>query len=923
MIDNPRFRRIDVPLAERVADLLARLSLAEKVAMLHQHQPAVDRLGLAAFTTGTEALHGLAWLGEATVFPQAIGLATSWNLGLLRRVGAAVGDEVRGLHHKDPARCGLNVWAPVVNPLRDPRWGRNEEGYAEDPYLTGLMGDAYARGLAGDHPRVLRTAPTLKHFLGYNNETDRCTTSSNLGPRVLREYELPAFRPAVERGSAVAVMAAYNLVNGRPAHVTPYLEDELRTWAGGEILVVSDAYAPSNLADPHQQAAYPDHAESHAAALRAGIDSFTDADDRSEVTIGRIDEAMRRGLIDEADVDRAVRRALTLRVRLGEFDPADTHPYAQVTHEVINCVAHRELARRAATEAITLLKSQCRLLPLDPRRHRTVAVIGPLAARVHTDWYSGTLPYACTPRNGLAEVWGRENIRDAEGVDRIALRLGDRYLAADADGVRLTTEPAAFDVFDWGGGVVTLRSTVNGRFLRAGELGLVADSAGPSEWVVHEMFRLERGPDGTVALRSHSSPGNPDRGALTAQLGLGPRAARFTLETIVDGAAHAADVAAGADAVVLVLGNHPLVNGRETEDRADLKLPPAQDRLLREVHAANPATALVVVSGYPYEIGWADQHLPAVLWTAHGGQELGHALADVLTGAADPGGRLTQTWYRSGCELPDLLDYDIITNDATYQYYRGTPLYPFGHGLSYTTFDYSTLDIATPAAGPGDVVTVTAWVTNTGSRPGAEVVQLYTHQQLSRVKQPLRQLRGFRKIELVPGETRLVSFELAVDDLRFWDITTNAYVVETARHTIMLGRSSSDIRLTGTLAVRGTRIGPRRAVAHPIAAVDHDEYSGITLVASADPIRGEAVRATEDGAWYCLAGLDLTDTSTLTIDGDGTPVTLRLDDPYAGDELATATPGSAAAPTRAAGLHDVYVVMDHGTRITSITFSPT
>ena len=316
----PPFRRPDLPLAERVDDLLGRLTLPEKVALLHQHQPAVDRLGLAAFKTGTEALHGVAWLGEATVFPQAVGLATSWNPDLVRRVGAAAGDEVRGLHHKDPARVGLNVWAPVVNPLRDPRWGRNEEGYAEDAYLSGLIGDAYARGLAGDHPRVLRTAPTLKHFLGYNNETDRCTTSSNLSQRVLREYELPAFRRPIENGSAVAVMAAYNLVNGRPAHVSPYLNDDLRTWTGDEVYVVSDAYAPSNLADPQQQAWFTDHAESHAAALKAGIDSFTDVDDRSHITTERIHEAMRRGLIDAADVDRSVRRARPIRTRRREFD---------------------------------------------------------------------------------------------------------------------------------------------------------------------------------------------------------------------------------------------------------------------------------------------------------------------------------------------------------------------------------------------------------------------------------------------------------------------------------------------------------------------------------------------------------------------------------------------------------------------------
>jgi beta-glucosidase len=640
------------------------------------------------------------------------------------------------------------------------------------------------------------------------------------------------------------------------------------------------------------------------------------------VTIERVTEAMRRGLIDEQDVDRAIRRALTLRFRLGEFDPAGSHPYAGVTSDVINSPAHQELARRAATESITMLKSECCLLPLDPRKHRTVAVVGPLAARNHTDWYSGSLPYAITVRDGLAEVLGADNVRYAEGVDRIALRLGDQYLAADADGVRLTGEVAGFDVFDWGNGVVTLRSTVNGLFLRVSPDGsrLEASSSGPSEWVVREMFRLDRGPDGTVALRSHSSPGNPDTGALTAQLGLGPRAARFAVETLVDGAAYAADVAAVADAVVVVLGNHPLINGRETEDRTDLKLPPAQDRLLHEIYAANHNAALVVVSSYPYEIGWAEVHLPAVLWMSHGGQELGHALADVLTGRQDPGGRLTQTWYRSATELPDILDYDIITNDATYQYYRGTPLYPFGHGLSYTTFDYANLDISENCAEAGETVTVTAWVTNTGPRAGSEVVQLYTHQQLSRVKQPLRQLRGFAKVVLEPGESRLVSFPLDIDDLRFWDITTNRFVVETARHKIMVGRSSSDIRLTGTLAVRGTRIGPRRAVEHPIAAGDHDEYSGITLVAGADPVRGEAVRATEDGAWYCLAGIDLAGVAQVAVDGDGPPVTVRLDDPYAGEKLATVPAGGSATAASSGGVHDLYLVMDAGTRIGSISF---
>ena len=252
------FRDPDEPLPARIDDLLGRLTVAEKLALLHQYQAAVPRLGIGSFRTGTEALHGLAWLGPATVFPQALGLATTWNTGLVERIGAAVGAEVRGFHHKDPERAGLNVWAPVVNPLRDPRWGRNEEGYAEDPLLTGVIGTAYARGLRGDDPRYLRTAPTLKHFLGYNNETDRATTSSAMGPRVLREYELPAFRAPLAAGAAVAVMPSYNLVNGRPAHLSPLINDELRSWTADDLLVVTDAFAGSNIAGA--QAYHADHA---------------------------------------------------------------------------------------------------------------------------------------------------------------------------------------------------------------------------------------------------------------------------------------------------------------------------------------------------------------------------------------------------------------------------------------------------------------------------------------------------------------------------------------------------------------------------------------------------------------------------------------------------------------------------------------
>jgi beta-glucosidase len=940
MTEAGTFRDRALPLSSRVSDLLCRLTLEEKVGLLHQHQAPVPRLEVGPFRTGTEALHGLAWLGPATVFPQAIGLASTWSPDLVRQVGAAVGDEVRGSHHKDPSGAGLNVWAPVVNPLRDPRWGRNEEGYAEDPWLTGVMATAYAHGLRGDHPEYLKTAPTLKHFLGYNNETRRDSTSSGLSPRVLREYELPAFRPAIAAGAAVAVMASYNLVNGRPAHLSPLINSELRRWADGELLVVSDAHAPSNIVDPQRY--YPDHAASHAALLRAGVDSFTDHDDRSPVTVKRITEALHRGLLTEDDVDRALRHSLTIRFRLGEFDPPEENPYAAITEEVVNSPEHQALAREAARRAIVLLKNAGATLPLG--RVRRLAVLGPLADTLYEDWYSGSLPYAVTVRRGLAERLS-DTVHFVEGVDRVALLAGPGLYVTAAPGPHgeplcTGTGEIGFDLVDWGRGVHTLRAASNGRYVTVGEDGVLRNAAeAPGQWVVRETFRLVERADGELVL-GHIASGRyvtvGADGVLRADATAPGDGTGLLVELIVDGVEAAVAEAAAADVAIVVLGNHPLINGRETEDRADLRLPPGQDRLLRAVRAANPATVLVVTSSYPYGIGWADEHVPAILWSAHGGQEFGHALAEVLLGDVSPAGRLTQTWYRSAADLPDLLDYDIIATDSTYLYHRGTPLYPFGHGLTYSPVEYADLKLSTVDA-DGDtvdteadgVVTATVTVTNTGGYPVDEVVQLYTRQRRSRVKQPQRQLRGFRRVHLEPGQAQSVRLELAAADLGFWDVTRDRYVVEAARHVVLVGRSSTDLRQAATLSVRGERIPPRDPLVGPILAVNHDDYADVTLV-DASRTDGDAVAATEPGAWIRFADVDLGRpvAGWVARVGAVTPgqLTLRLDDPLDGPVFGTlVVDGRGVAGEKAGrydwarvsgpvepagGVRDLYVVFD-------------
>ena len=930
--------------AERIDDLLDRLTLTEKIALLHQHQPAIPRLGIDSFRTGTEALHGLAWLGPATVFPQAVGLASTWNRSLVRAVGAAVGDETRGFHHKDPERGGLNVWAPVVNQLRDPRWGRNEEGYAEDPLLTGAMATAYAGGLRGDHPRFLKTAPTLKHFLGYNNETRRDTSSSCLGPRVLHEYELPAFRAPIAAGVAVAVMASYNLVNGRPAHLSPLIGDQLRAWYE-DILLVSDAAAPSNVATI--QAYYPDHVSSHAALVRAGVDSFTDNDDRAAPTLERLTEALDRGLLTEADIEQAARRVLMVRFRLGEFDPPETNPFADITEETINCPAHQALAREAARQAIVVLKNERELLPL-PAGPRRVAVIGPLADALYEDWYSGTLPYAVTPSRGLAERLGAASVSVVEGVDRVALRAygdgvaGHVVASADPGGASLRIvapgnegDTAFFELIDWGNGIRAIRAVANGRHVTVDDEGmLVNDQLRPNGWIVRETFRLMPRDDGEVVIR-HIASGRfvviDADGALCARGEGLDDAAGFRVELIASGRAAAAAAAAAADVAIVVVGNHPLINGRETEDRTDLALPPAQEALLKAVHAANPATVLVVQSSYPFAIEWAQEEVPAILWSAHGGQEFGHALTEVLFGDYAPAGRLTQTWYASAADLPELLDYDVIAADATYLYYRGEPLYPFGHGLTYTTFAYDQLTCSADTVDADGEVTVSVRVTNTGSRASDEVVQLYTRQQRSRVKQPLRQLRGFERVHLAPGAHTTVEFALPAAALGCWDVTRDRWVVESARHSIHIGRSCLDIHATAAISVRGEAV-PARDPGR-LAAVAYDDYAGICL-RDATQERGDAVESLTGGAWVGFCEVDFRAVTACTIRAMAASaeavLTVRLDDPWQGPIVGTTTVAAGGrydwvdqeVPVRVPdGPRDLYVVLhDPGISLESLAF---
>ncbi len=859
----------DVPTRARA--LLGRLTLDEKVALLHQHAPAVERLGLAAFHTGAEVLHGVAWLGTATVFPQPVGLAATWDPDLVERVGAAVGVELRAKHAADPA-VSLNVWAPVVDPLRHPAWGRNEEGWSSDPHVTAWLATAYARGLRGDHPVYWRTVPTLKHFLGYDNETDRAVTSTQLRPRVLREYELPAFRGPVEAGVVGAVMPSYNLVNGRPAHLCGELLDELRSWTSSSLLVVSDAAAPGNVVT--FQRFHEDHVVSHAALLRAGIDSFTDNDANAAPTTERVTAALARGLLTEDDVDRAVLRQLELRIRTGELDP-DRDPWV-VPADAIDTPPHRALARESAAAGVVVLTNDG-ILPL--RADASVAVVGPHADRVLHDWYSGTPPYLVGLGTALRERLGDAPVHVADGADRIALTsastgrgvraLADGTLVADAD----PATPVAHDVTDWGDGLLTLRDVASDQLWSGAGWVVRADATRVGGWVAQESFRAHRHDDGTWSLR-HVGSGrwlrvqHDESGTLVAEAHDPTTAERFDVRVLRTGTEDVARAAAAADVVVVTAGNDPHLHGRETEDRPHLRLPGSQLALWRAACAANPRAVLAVVSSYPYVLDDETAATPAVVWSSHGGQELGHGLTDVLLGDVEPTGRLTQAWPADEAWAGDVLDYDVIGGRTTEWYAAAPPRFGLGHGLTYGDVRYTGLRTDAPEpVDDGATVVVRVEVANDGPRPAHELVQVYVDAPDHRLPYPHR-LVAHGRVVVAPGASAVVELPVAVADLAVWDVTRDRWVVEPGRYVLGAGPSSAHVALRADVVVTGEPVPPRDLRTAPVRAADADVLDGVDL-AALTPDLGTCVQVRRDRS---SGSVVLRDCAI----GDATSVELRV-----------------------------------------------
>lgn len=869
----------------RVDDLLGRLTLDEKVALLHQFSGAIIRLGIPQFRTGTEGLHGVSWLGQATVFPQNTGLSMTWDPQLMSKVGGVIGQESRAYNSVDARFNGVDIWGPVVDLARDPRSGRASESMGEDATLAGLMSTAMARGMKGSDPLYYQTIPTLKHFAGYGQEDNRTAYSTNASPRDLHEYYFRAFQPGIESGAANGIMTSYNLVNGKPTMVMPEMMSTLYDkwvpggYQKGAFFNVTDAGSPSNLSASNGY--YPNSTLGQAAAMadsiKNGVAVMTPSDTDTPTTRRWIYEALARGFLTETDIDKAVRGILLVRLHAGDLDAQPDNPFKALDkRNALTTPEHSAVAAQAAREQVVLLKNTGGILPL--KKSTSLALIGPLADENSTDFYAGTYPYTTLIKDKVAAKLtnGAGALSFTRGIDTVGLQVVDgsgapagKFLTAGqstSDPLTATAtsadDPRAqFYHYDYGYNNHLLRSAAGDRYVAARGPGntLVPNADPPGfeglnrssqQWTTDQNFGFVAQSGNTVSLRFGKStrPASPTAAPNVFVNPTAPYAVqsngsasspnqKFQLVTTKDGIADAVAKASSAPVAVVAVGDQPHLTSRETQDRLDtdpgIKLPPYQEQLVNAVANANPNTIVVIVGSYPFDISSISSNpkVKGILYTSHAGQELGTAVADVLFGDYAPSGRLNQTWYPGLDVLPTISDYDIIKGKRTYQYYDGKVLYPFGYGQTYTSFRYSNLTVSPRSTGTGGdrTVSVGVTVTNTGKVASDEVAQIYASYQPSadsRVQHPKRQLLGFQRVHVEPGRSQRVQIDAKLSDLAIWDVSREKFVVEPGTYKITAGRSSadSDQLASGTLQANGQAIPPRN-LGRTTPAQDFDDYS--------------------------------------------------------------------------------------------------
>ena len=701
------FNDPNLPADKRIDNLLSLMTVDEKIDVLGT-QTGVPRLGVANIGS-SEGIHGVvqreARNGRepitTTQFPQPPGMGDSWDPELVRQAAGVEGYEARFITQTPKYnRQILMLWGPQSDLDRDPRWGRSEEVYGEDPFFNGTMAVAFTRGLQGNDPKYWQAAALLKHFLANENENYRTSSSSDFDQRLFWEYYSVPFRMAFLEGGAKAVMASYNAWNGTPMAVNPILKSIVRDQWGVDVLS-TDGGAVQLLVDPRHT--YPNQEAAVVACIKNGINQFLDRY-KDEVKA-----ALKDGSLTEADLDAVLRYKFQIAIKLGLLNPPDLVPYTKIKDEPEpwNTDRDRDVSREMALESVVLLKNENNFLPLDKAKIKSIAVIGPLADVVHWDWYGGTPPYTVTPLQA---------IRDEVGPSVKVNYAADDTPNGEADAIKAA---------------------------RQSDVAVVVVGNNP-----------------TCGDEAHEWVNTLDGGN--------------TLPCRV-----------GSD-------------GREGRDRESINL--EQEQLIKQIYYVNPKTVVMLIASFPYAINWTEANVPAILTMAQSAQDEGTALAKVLFGKYNPGGHLVETWPKSADQLPARMDYNI-RDGYTYMYFKGEPLYPFGFGLSYTTFKFSNLKTASPRVAKDGTVQVTVDVTNTGSRAGDEVVQLYVKHLGSKLERPREELEGFQRLSIEPGQTKTAEIALSASRLAYWDQKLGHFRVETEPVSLMVGDSSADLPLSTTVDV--------------------------------------------------------------------------------------------------------------------------
>ncbi|HEY0257961.1 MAG TPA: glycoside hydrolase family 3 C-terminal domain-containing protein, partial [Candidatus Methylacidiphilales bacterium] len=689
----------DKPMDVRIDDLIRRMSLREKVSQLMNAAPSIPRLSVPDYDYWSECLHGVARNGHATVFPQAIAMSAAWDPDQMHHIGQVIAVEARAKYYQAQKEGnhgnshGLNFWAPNINIFRDPRWGRGQETYGEDPYLTGRNAVGFITGLQGDDPKYMEAMACAKHFAVHSGpEFGRGAFNVNPETRDLYETYLPQFQAAVQEGHVGAVMASYNAIYGVPDACNPWLlTDLLRNTWGYQGHVVSDCGAVSNIAAAHRYA--KSDAEGDALAIKAGLDLECGG------SFHALTKSVAQGLVTEKELDVALHRVLFIRFKLGLFDPPDRVPFSNITMAEVESPEHLELARTTARESMVLLKND-HLLPLDKTKLKHIVVIG-----------------ANADNNGMMN--GNYN---GEPTAPVNILKGIRSEVGDA-------------------------ATID--FLKGCPLVI--------------------------------KPGDPDAES-------SPEFKK------------AVDLAKTADVVIYVGGLDAGLEGEEGEivipgffhgDRTRIELPEVQEHMLQALQATGKPVVFVNCTGSAVAMPWEAANLPAILQAWYPGGEGGAAVADVLFGKYNPSGRLPITFYEKTGDLPDFTDYSMA--NRTYRYFKGKVLFPFGFGLSYTSFQYLPVVAATSAVAAKDTIHLTVPVKNTGDRDGDEVVQVYLHHEKSATPQPIHSLIAFKRVAVAKGATVNVDFDIPADHFHYWSLYKKAYVVDSGKYEIQIGASSGDI----------------------------------------------------------------------------------------------------------------------------------